>query len=164
MHHVFKVPGTSVPFLQNLILAGTIRSKLVAMAAGRVIGQYAPLGPANTLAPEMYFRDVVQTEMDDFLNGVLSVAPADIDAIRKYAEKWYLLRHRIAHGCCNLSATGINGVYNAMHVGEFFSPEELGMMKFDGQRLAAYTAGFEPIYKAVAKLMATRGRPDQLLS
>ncbi len=151
MYHVFKVPGTSLPFIQNLILAGSIRSKLVSAAAGHVVGMLVPLGPKEHLAPHIYFREVAQSALDEYLNGLSSVGPVSVDAIRSYAEKWYLLRHRVAHGGCMPSATGINGAYNILHIGEFFTPEEIGMFKFEGQRFAGHVSGFEPIFRSAVE-------------
>lgn len=164
MYNVFKVPGTSLPFLQNLVLAGSVRSKLLAMAAGHVVGQSVALGPVDHRAPEMYFRETARAQLDDFLNGILSVVPVDVDAIRKYAEKWYLLRHKVAHGGCCPSATGTNGVYNVMHVGVYFTPEELGLMKFDSQRFNGFVAGFDKIYQLAAAVAQAQPDPVRLMA
>lgn len=152
MYNVFKVPGTSLPFLQNLVVSGSLRSKLVSAAAGHVVGQLIPLGPQDHQAPEMYFRDVACAALNEYLNGLASVAPIDIDRIRAYAEKSYLLRHRVAHGGCEPSATGINGAYNVWHVGEYFTPEEIGMLKYEGQRFAGFVSGFKPIFLQAAQV------------
>lgn len=146
---LFSLPSSSLPFLQNLTTAGVVRSKLVSMAAGHVLANYAPLAPQESKYYAGFFNDLFIKETLAFCDAVHSVAPADIEKIQNYARSFYEIRCKIALGCCAPSVTGSNGVYNLYHLGENLSCEDLTILKSGGSVFAGYCAGFEHILKSI---------------
>ena len=143
----FKVPGSALPFLQSLVVTNKVKHPLVSMAAGRVIAQYAPLPDANCVDYAGNFTQVNAGLVAQYLDSIMSVVPIDFKAIQDYAVRFYIIRCMNALGCCNLSNTGSNGVYNMFHIGTQLSGNEIELINKSSDFFSGYVCGFEKIYK-----------------
>lgn len=153
---LFKVPASSMSFLRGLVLTNKVNSPLASMAAARVIAQYAPLPPQPIAAPGNFFLNEAGVTMLSFVDSVLEIVPINHKAIQDYAKRFYQVRYDVAHGCCQPTITGSNGVYNLFHIGVYFSEEDLGLLK-KSEDFAGLVAGFEAIYKACQENCASEG-------
>lgn len=145
---MLAVTGSSLPFLQSLVVTNKIKSPLVSMAFGRVFAQYAPLPHQPISCYKTFFADNAGVEMLKLLGEVYDVVPLDHEAVSRYAKAFYEVRCLNAYGSCQPSATGENGVYNLFHIGREFSGEEIEMIEEEGDAFTNYVSGFEQIFKA----------------
>ena len=146
-----KLPARAYPVLQNVLTQMQNRSVLFSMAMGYTIAHHTPLPQGKINNPEEFFSGCESETRYSFVGVLSDSIPVDYDAIRKYAQEFWMVKYYQVNGRATPPLTHTNMAYNLTYLSVCLSPESLEILEKGGHKFADYVQLGDNIYDSIVE-------------